>query len=1067
MLSRAFNEMIKKFMSIFAFYLKNCNFSTMGKYTLLMLLFMTCAFNAKSQLIVEFTGGSVDPGSTISVDVTVSDFNQLFGVQYSINWDSTVLQYSSITNVTAALPGFDVGAIGVPPGSTNIDPGEITVSWFQSNPQSLPNDTRLFTIVFNAYNVPCDSTNIIVSGTPLAIEVTDSNFNDIGISFTPTPVYVNGTNCGGGSGNNNLTFTCGTAMAQTGTEVCVPIKVKNFNGFNAGQGKFSWNPAIISFVKIQNQTSGSFNDNTNNTPTGMYNFLWENLDPANPVSLPDGTTFFEVCFNAVGAAGTNSTIDLTSFAADWGFTDASGAEPPITLVNGKVTIVDNIPDPVILNISDITINQGNNGCVSITVENFTNVLSAQGTFTWNNTVAAYSSVTGFGAISGLSASDFNLIVNNKLRLTWNAPSGSTSGITVADGTEIFKICFDGIGPCPAGGTTLVDFVDQPNFDIEFTVNAGGSPFEIEHTINSGMITVNCAVIPPTCAVTGKTDVKCNGATTGSIQVSILNAMPTCQCIWYKDGATTPFRTLTSPNCNLIDVGAGTYKLDLVCGGTVVCTSTATITQPTAITINGMVTNVSCDNPTGSIVLSTDSGGTPVYTYKWNDVNSTTSKDLTSVGPGMYTVTITDSNMCTGSREFTITNSKTPLVVVETVTSVSCFGMSNGSIVLNISGGCPGANGYTVTPSTLTGLAVGTYSVTVSDASSPVLTWTKDIVITGPAEALSLEGVPTPSTGTDGTITTTSKGGTMPYTIKWTGGIADNQFNPTGLAPGTYIGTLTDAKGCVTSATFIVKDESDPEKPVVNSVSAINVSCSGLQDGSVSAIIASGAAPFKVDILQGTTVIKTINVTTATTFTIPGLKAGSYTLRVTGSKGQITDNPVIVSQPTPITFDTTIDCANGSNNDGTIDLTTGGGAGNFSYEWSTGAMTEDLTNIGVGTYSVLIEDNNGCQAIINNLRVADCNPTNCYEAIKIITPNGDGINDAFVINCVMQEQTKLTLYDRWGRQVFTQNNYDNSWVGVNQTGETLIEGGYMWVLEVEFTDNRKEVFKGTVTILTQN
>lgn len=1029
---------------------------------------MTCVFNAKSQLVVEFTGGSADPGSTIEVDVTVSDFNQLFGIQYSINWDSLVLEYNSITNVTGDLSGFDVGAIGVPPGSINIDPGEMTVSWFQSNPQSLPDDTRLFTIIFNAQSVPCDSTNLVVSGSPLAIEITDANFNEIGVSFTPTPVFINGMDCGGGGGGNDeLTFVFPNVMAEMSENICIPLTVENFNGFNAGQGKFSWDPAVITFDKIQNQTAGSFNDNTNNVGMGMYNFIWENLDPANPVSLPDGTVFFEICFDVVGDVGDMSNINLSAFAVDWGFTDATGAEPPITLNNGKVTIVDMPLDPIILSISDITVAENGNGCASVTVQNFTNVLSTQGTFTWNDNVADFSNTDGFGAIPGLAASDFNQIDNNKLRLTWNAPSGSTNGITVPDGTEMFQICFDGIGPCPTGGTTLINFVDQPTLDIEFTIVAGGSPFEVPYTINAGSITVTCPMVNPTCEIVSQTNVLCNGSNTGSVEVSIQNAAANCDCVWYKDGATTPFRTLTAPNCNLVSVEAGVYKLDLVCGGVVTCTSTTTVTQPDEITINGAVTNAACDVTTGSIVLSV-SGGASGFTYLWNDVNATKTKDLPNVAPGNYTVTVTDANMCTGSREFSITNVVTPLVVVETVTPVSCFGDTDGSIALAISGGCPDAtNGYTISPASLISLGAGSYSVTVSDNSTPALTWTMNIMVPGPTAALDLSGTTTPSTGTDGTITTIIIGGTMSYSITWTGGIPDGEFNPTGLAPNSYTATVTDANGCTTTETFIVIDESEPNAPIVNNVTSTDASCNGLEDGSISGTIVSGEAPFNLEVLQGTNVISSSTNATTSSFTIPALPAGSYTLRVTGNSGLSVTNVIDVGEPNAITFDTDVNCANGSNTDGGIDLTVGGGAGDFSFEWSNGDMTQDLSNVGVGNYSVLIEDSNGCQAIINNIRIMDCNPTNCYEAISIITPNGDGINDRFVINCVMQEQTKLTLYDRWGRQVYTQNNYDNSWSGVDQTGEALIEGGYMWVLEVDFTDNRKEVFKGTVTVLTQN
>jgi gliding motility-associated-like protein len=67
---------------------------------------------------------------------------------------------------------------------------------------------------------------------------------------------------------------------------------------------------------------------------------------------------------------------------------------------------------------------------------------------------------------------------------------------------------------------------------------------------------------------------------------------------------------------------------------------------------------------------------------------------------------------------------------------------------------------------------------------------------------------------------------------------------------------------------------------------------------------------------------------------------------------------------------------------------------------------------------------------------------------------------------MQENTKLTVFDRWGQEVYTQQNYDNSWSGLDMENEALEESAYMWVLEVEFAESRREVFTGTVTILRQ-
>jgi gliding motility-associated-like protein len=1058
--SKAFKRMLK-LMTIFANYFKTSNFSTMRKYFILFLLSFAGTFSMNGQLVVEFSEGSADPGAQLEVDVMVSDFDNLFGIQFSINWDSLVYKYADIINVTTSLPGFDQNAIGIPPGTVNVDEGELTVSWFQSNTHSLPDGAVLFSVVLTAQDLPCDSTEITVSEMPLAVEITDENFNDIGISSEPGTIFVNGMDCNGGTmGDDDLTFTVNNQVVESGQNICVPIVMENFDGFNAGMGKLGWDPDVLSFTGIQNTIPGSFNDNQTMVSNGMYNFIWENLDPANPVNFPDGTILFEICFDAVGNVGDMTDIDMEEFMSEWGFTDASGAEPPMVLNNGKVTIVDQPSDPVILTISDVSINQNGNGCVSVSVENFIDINSFQGTFAWNDGVIDFTQTQDFGALNALDAGDFNQTMDNNLRLTWNAPGGGSE--TLPDGTVLFEICFDGIGDCD--NVSLVDFIDVDELDIEFNQIIGGSPVTIGHEINAGSAMIFCEMGDPTCEITGTFDILCNGDNTGAIQVEVTDA-ENCDCVWFKDGSTTPFMTQSAPDCNLMNVGAGMYRLDIVCDGEVACTSDTIINQPSAIIINGMITNIGCGQTTGIIVLEVN-GGASNYSYQWDDVNMSQTKDLSGLEAGDYTVVVTDANNCIAMRTFTISDISAPLAFEETVNNVACFGESTGSISLNISGGCPDGNGnYEISPANLSNLPAGTYTVTVSDFSNPPLISTKMVTISQPDAALEVSGSTTPSTGNNGSINITPEGGTMPYTITWSGGIAMGETNPTGLAPDTYTVTIVDVNGCTISEAFIVTEATgDPEMTDPDANDAI---CNGEASGAVSFTITAGTGPFSIQLIDdNSNVVETTTTDIPGPVTIPGVEAGTYTVLVTDANGNDNSKTVVVSEPTAIAIESNINCANGSNNDGSIEIEVSGGVGSYLFEWSNGSVSENLENIGVGNYSLLVEDGNGCQAIINNLRVTDCNPTNCYEAIHIITPNGDGINDFFVINCVMQENTKLTVFDRWGQEVYTQQNYDNSWSGLDMENEALEESAYMWVLEVEFAESRREVFTGTVTILRQ-
>jgi len=105
--------------------------------------------------------------------------------------------------------------------------------------------------------------------------------------------------------------------------------------------------------------------------------------------------------------------------------------------------------------------------------------------------------------------------------------------------------------------------------------------------------------------------------------------------------------------------------------------------------------------------------------------------------------------------------------------------------------------------------------------------------------------------------------------------------------------------------------------------------------------------------------------------------------------------------------------------------------------------------------------------LTNIEVKECAATgDCFTASLVMTPNGDNFNDLFVINCAEENPSDLTVFDRWGRTVYSQINYDNTWQGIDKEGDSLPEGSYMWVLNVNFGQGRREVYKGTVTLLRQ-
>ena len=125
-----------------------------------------------AQIGVNFGSGMVSTGQTVDVDVTLDDFENIILMQFSVNWDPNDFIFNDILNLSTTLPEFSAGNIGTP-SAPAVDEGQLTLSWnkFDTSPESLPDDHRLFTIRLEAVGNPCGETPIDVSNIPRIIEL--------------------------------------------------------------------------------------------------------------------------------------------------------------------------------------------------------------------------------------------------------------------------------------------------------------------------------------------------------------------------------------------------------------------------------------------------------------------------------------------------------------------------------------------------------------------------------------------------------------------------------------------------------------------------------------------------------------------------------------------------------------------------------------------------------------------------------------------------------------------------------------------------------------------------------
>jgi PKD repeat protein len=242
-------------------------------------------------------------------------------------------------------------------------------------------------------------------------------------------------------------------------------------------------------------------------------------------------------------------------------------------------------------------------------------------------------------------------------------------------------------------------------------------------------TVTISQPPPMVLSTCSTEVRCNGGSTGQIDLSVSGGVGAYSYDWSNNGPQNP----DNDPQDLNGVGAGTYMVTVTDGNGCPQTTTAVVSQPTPIAIASSVTNAGATGSLGAIDL-TVTGGVPPYTYLWS--NGSTTPDLPNLQAGTYTVTVTDSNGC--SRVHTVSvlaNSGTnapPVLINAVVTNIGCQPSPDcsGAINLTITGGSPNTY-YYVKWSTPNGFSLlqedifnicdpGTYCAFVADSLSGVL-----------------------------------------------------------------------------------------------------------------------------------------------------------------------------------------------------------------------------------------------------------------------------------------------------------------------------------------------------------
>ncbi|MEO8589020.1 MAG: choice-of-anchor L domain-containing protein [Flavobacteriales bacterium] len=614
------------------------------------------------------------------------------------------------------------------------------------------------------------------------------------------------------------------------------------------------------------------------------------------------------------------------------------------------------------------------------------------------------------------------------------------------GTAPFTLVMN--GPGGYSTTSLAnDHLVAGDYAITIT-DAAGCTLDTTVTLNEPNTVISAALT--TSVYPSGTNVSCYGASDGWINATVLGGFGPYTFAW-RGPDSLEFATE-----DVAGLPAGSYAYELVVIDANQCafTTQVTLTQPdTSIYASSTVSqynggfNVSCPTATDGSIDLMPAGGNGGYTYVWTGPAgfTATTEDVSGLASGIYTAAITDINGCTYEQTITLSAPQPIVAALDAATftggsNISCNGASDGSITADVSGGAPGytlawsgPGGFNANTPMITGLAAGDYCLSILDANG--CTGQQCITLTEPA---ALSAVATASNAAcgqaTGAVDLSVAGGSVPYTYAWSNSASSEDLN--GIVPGPYSVTVTDANGCTATALATVIGSPG----IQAAATLVQNLCNGTSEGAIDVNIGSGSAPF----------VFTWN-TGANTEDLTGLTAGDYSVTISDANGCSFNNTWTITESTPIVPDASVYVhANGYNissyqgSDGSITLNVSGGTSPYTYSWSNGSSSSDLSGLAAGSYTVTVTDANGCST---SLTFELTQPTDLVLPTGY-TPNGDGANDAFVIQGLdIYPSNTFVVLNRWGNVVYDRLNYTNDWRGENSQNEELPNGTYFVILNV--------------------
>ncbi|MDD5570388.1 MAG: gliding motility-associated C-terminal domain-containing protein [Bacteroidales bacterium] len=1034
------------------------------------------ATSSGGQAPVTYTWSSGGNGLTVTVCPTTT-------TTYTITArDVAGLTGTAIAVVTVnPLPTITVNNVSICPGvsATLTASGAVTYTWNTGPTGPTINVT------------PGTNTTYIVTGTN-ASGCTNTAQGVVTV-FTPPNITATGTTiCKGAVGTitagGGLTYTWQNPLGTGASKTVNPTANTTYTVTGTdGNGCTNSSSCVVN-VFPDAVITATGNSTCSGSPTtltagGGVTYTWTGGSQGSIITVTplSTTTYYVTGTDANGCTGTNSciaTINNNITVSVNNATICNGASATLTATGGN-----NYTWSTTENTPAITVSPATTTTYSVFA---TNMNGCTGSATATVTVNQLPNITATGGAICLGAS-INISAANGTTYTWNTTSTSNPYNVTPNQTTTYTVTGTDNNSCTNVANCTVTVNPLPTITATGGIICRGQSIIItasggnNYTWTGGFTGATLNVTPTittTYFVTGTDALGCSGTNSCVVTVNsnfnltttgaeICNGLSAT--VSASGGNTYTWNTgNTDQTMTVTPVTSTTYYVTGTDANTCTGSGSATVKVNPLPTITAV--NKTICFGTGTALTATPGNGTPPYNYVWVPGSmSGATVNVTPITNTTYSITVTDSKLCTGTTTVSVIVS--PQMSASIIKTDATCGLPNATATVTGSGGITNPSGapytYLWSPGgnptdMISNVASGPYSVTLTDAVGCTVTAS---VVIGDSPPVTLSKSSTAAACfPNGSATVNVLTGTSPFTYIWDSGQSSqspaNTNTINNINSGTYTVTVTDVNQCSSTITVVVNENN----PLNLSVSTLPEHCSQM-DGSAIAS-PSGGNPYSY-----------LWSTGETTQTITNLAQGSYSVTVSYGTCQISGSASVLEREGPtanFTFTPSVLDVFENTTAQFDDLSMQGGQQIVRWHWdfddenaTSDIQTPSHTYLNIGTYIVCLKitDSENCTDSI-------CKPIIVKDIFTVyipnaFTPNLDMLNETFIPKGynIDPRDFEMIIFNRWGEVIYTTTDINIPWNGkYMNSGQEVQIGVYVYKVKVREMDGPVHTFIGRVSVI---